>query len=211
VFDDVTGTSTPVIKNIPGPSASLAYNPKTQQLYVGVGSDPGMGNSEIEAFGLSALDLAFANKTALGWTTTNNPGAGIAVPGTPGGTGETIGGGMFFDSRGDLFTGASDGLLVIDPSGNRFLYNGYNDQTYSDDPFSYPFVFFDQATLGTTDQFVMDFYDNSGTPLVGVYSADHFAVVPEPTTAALVLVGGGLLLAYARNRKRLTKSCGRIL
>ncbi len=191
---------------VPDFSSALAFNPKNNELYVGSNNFGSANNmTEIRAFALSGtkgLDAAFAASCTLYWS-----------DGTPiyqNASGEDIGDGMFFDARGDLFTGASDGLLVITPGSTSYLYNHvtydnvtYNGVTYNGTyGISFPWVTYDPAT----DQFILQPESNDGKftlyPAL-VFNADQFAAVPEPATAALALIGGGgLLIAAARRRRK---------
>jgi hypothetical protein len=96
---------------------------------------------------------------------------------------------MFFDSKGDLFTGASDGLLVITPNA-ALLY----DSTV--DPFVFGSVAYDQATNGITDQFLLQGF---GTPTMIFDAAEFVPPVPEPSRW-MALSGGGLMMFVLRRR-----------
>ena len=159
---DTSGADKPLITGIPGASTSLVFNPANGKLYVGVGTAPAAGQATIREFALAGsggLDAAFAASSPLDWT------AGTPLPGAVSNGTEGIGGGMFLDSRGDLFTGASDGLLVITPGGQNFLYNNifYNNVTYNTVLYNgtYPIAFPSVTYNPVTDEFALETYDTS--------------------------------------------------
>jgi len=190
IFDDRSGGSNvPIITGIPGASTSLAFNTQNHRLYVGVGF--GADQGEIKSFALSVLDAAY-NGTPLDY---NSQGLLFNGPDA-----NNSGSGMFFDARGDLFTAGANGLEVLSPSGQSWLYstgaNNFAETFYN--PTN------DELALFTAG----DGIDPNPFPNPMIFNASQFAVVPEPATGALALVGGGLLLAYARYRKRLKRRRG---
>ncbi|MGA2499584.1 MAG: hypothetical protein ABSH20_17745 [Tepidisphaeraceae bacterium] len=150
-----TTSGTEVIASIPGAGASLAMD-STNRLYVCVGY--GADQGDIRRFDWSAVQSAFQSNTPLNWADGElfNPDS----------TGNNNGAGMFFDSRGFLFAGGSDGVTVFAPDGVGQTYDlglGYVTLTYNP----------------ATDQF---FAQSSGNT-VNVYDAAAF--VPEPATLLL--------------------------
>ncbi len=136
-------------------------------------ADIGYGpqQGEIRSFALTQLNTAAANNSPLEWT------AGTLFNSLN----NNSGAGMFFDQRRFLFVGGGDGVTVFDTIGNSRLYtnNGYSAVTYDSH---------NNAVL------VTGYGDHQG-----IYPASIFTV-PEPSTAALALVG--LLLLPLRRRMR---------
>jgi hypothetical protein len=181
VYDASTNTRSQLIKNISGPSASLAWNPLTSELYVENGNPSTAGQASIKKFTLAQLASG-----PVDWS------AGTTVSGAmPDGT--VVGSGMFFDSKGDLFTGTSNGLLVVTPSGNATLYDD------SEGSADFASVFYDPATNGTTDQFVLEGFVNSPE----IFSAAQFvtSAVPEPACLTALLSAGLTGLMFLRRRR----------
>ena len=63
VFDESTGTNTTVVSAGPGASTTLAFNPKNDRLYVGLGYGDDRG--KIYSFGLNQIDQAFETNNPL--------------------------------------------------------------------------------------------------------------------------------------------------
>ncbi len=168
VFNDATGASAPLIRNIPGASSSIAFD-SANRLYVSIGFGPSRG--QIRRFTLPQLDLA-AGGAPLDWTSgqlfnsaDNNSGSG-----------------MFFDGRGDLFVGGPNGIAVFDHSGAS--------QSYSTGTNSFPSItrnaVNDQFALllgGTNDPLHLGY-----SPLI--YRAADFSV-PSPAPVTWIADSGG--------------------
>ncbi len=148
VFDFSASTTTPVIENIPGAATSVAIDSQNR-LYVGVGY--GADQGQIRRFNLSAVDAAFSG-SALDWS------SGQLVNSADNNSGL----GMFFDSRGLLFTGGPDGLTVLDDQGHSWF--------YSTGPNSFPSVTYNAKT----DQFALFTY--GANPMI--FNAGQFAGPP---------------------------------
>jgi autotransporter-associated beta strand protein len=167
VFDDSSGASTPLIRNIPGASSSIAFD-SANRLYVSIGF--GAHRGQIRRFTLPQLDYTAAgaprdwSSGQLFNSTDNNSGSG-----------------MFFDARGDLFVGGPNGIAVFDPSGES--------QSYSTGTGSFPSIsrnaMNDQfaLTLGGSDPLNLGY-----SPLV--YRAADFNV-PSPTPVTWTSATGG--------------------
>ena len=166
MLDQLLGTNVPIIENIPGASTSMAVG--GGRLIVGVGFGPSRG--ELRSFGLDALEAAYLG-VPLDWTNgsvfnsdDNNSGAG-----------------MFFDARGYLFVGGSDGVTVFDTQGNSRVYENQG----------FTSVEYDSAN----DRFLVTGFGAEQ----GIYPAAAF-LVPEPGTGVLAVLL--MLLAAPLLRRR---------
>ncbi len=157
LFDFRTSKTSPLIQNIPGASASIAFD-SANRLYVGIGF--GANRGQIRRFALPLLDLAAAG-TPVDWTA----GQLINAADNNGGSG------MFLDARGSLFVGGPDGVTMFDATGAA--------QVYSTGPSTFPIVMHNP----TNDQFALTLGGFSDPMNLGfsprIYRAADFTV-PAP-------------------------------
>jgi fibronectin-binding autotransporter adhesin len=106
IFDASTGANQVVVNNGPGASTSIAINPKTDRVYVGVGYGASAG--DIYSFSLAQIDAAYNSGSPINFN--------LGTLFNPAGGGSQSGSGMFFDSNGYLFAGG-DGITVFQPNG----------------------------------------------------------------------------------------------
>lgn len=174
-FDTGDGSLTEVVSNVPGSSSAVGFGEfgGETSLFVGIGF--GADRGEVRRFGLSELDTAFTNDTAIDFA----DGDLITPAGTP-----ASGTGFFVNDDGYLFIGQGNegGVLVISPELEVFefagLVAGFNGVIYD----------------ATTDNFLV-----TGGPEALLFDAGDFvAAIPEP--AALMILAAGGVLGMLRRR-----------
>ncbi|MBI3837163.1 MAG: hypothetical protein HY288_04415 [Planctomycetia bacterium] len=172
IFDSTTGANVSVIQGILGASGNGMAMDAAGNLYVGIGFGP-PHTGELRSFSLADLTTAYTTGTPLDWT------MGHVFNQLE----NNSAAGLFFDTRGFLFAGGLDGVTVFDKQGHSRLYDnhGFTEVTY--DPK-------DDRVL------VTGFGSESG-----IYLASAF-LVPEPSTAALALPSGLLLIPLCRRLRR---------
>jgi hypothetical protein len=177
IFDAATGTNKVVIGNGPGATASIAIDPKTDSVYVGVGSGSYAGN--IYSFGLSQIDAAYEG-TQIDFLT-----AGTLFNSKA--TGFQSGAGMFFDDNGYLFSGGL-GITVFRPDGT-ICYDHLSGGKYG-----YTTLAFDPL-----NNEVLNVPYGSSTGLL--YRAADFETIPEPSTLILLCMAGIVGAAWLHWRR----------
>ena len=176
IFDETTGINVPVVINGPGATTSLAFNPTNNRLYAGVGFGTNRGN--IYSFTLDQIDKAFSDSQPLDFTKD-----GTLFNSTV--SNNQSGAGLFFDTKGYLFAGGTEGITCFRPDGaissnlgsnNQYTvltYNAYNDQ-------------------------ILAIVGNVGT----IYNASDFETVPEPSAFIAIITGGLMMFVWQLRRKR---------
>jgi hypothetical protein len=180
LFNSSNGADLPLISNIPGASASLAFNPLTNRLYaeIGFGTDQG----EIRSFSLSALDAVATGGPAINFST----GTLFSNASTP-----QSGAGLFFDHDGYLFAGGDGGITV---------YNSYGTVSYEQTGVGYAVIAYNSAldqVLEGPDE------DLGASDPATLYVASSFeSAVPEPASLGLLTLAGAMALGRRRRAKQ---------
>jgi hypothetical protein len=177
IFDVTSGLNVPMIENGPGATTSLAFNPKDNRLYAGVGFGPG-DRGKIYSFGLGQIDQAFHDGKPLDFMTD-----GILF--NPTAIDNQSGAGMFFDANGYLFAGGNEGITCFKPDGTVSKILGSNNQ-------------YTVLVYNPHDDQILAVVGTTGT----VYNASDFESVPEPSTVILLVAAGLTALTWRRWRRK---------
>jgi hypothetical protein len=152
VFDAESGANQVVLTDIPGASGAVTIdNEGSLYACVGYGAERGL----IKKFSVEAVDEAYDSEMPLTWSD------GVAV--NPDNYDNQSAAGLFFDSRGFLFSGGNEGLTVFRPDGTSGTFD-VGSGMYSSVAYN-PLT--DQVVVMTEDSFTYD-------PVFIVYAAREF-------------------------------------